>query len=163
MSLIFDIETDGFIKKLTKIHCIVIQDSETKEISKYVTNIEQAITRLENANEIIGHNIIGFDIPAIKKIYDFNPKGKITDTLLISREIWPKIGLDTTINEDIPEEMKNRHSLSAWGFRLKENKSEYKGGFEFYSDEMLKYCIQDVIVTTKLWEFLKRKKANINS
>ena len=163
MSLIFDIETDGFVKKLTKIHCIVIQDTETKEISKYVTNIEQAITRLENANEIIGHNIIGFDIPAIKKIYDFNPKGQITDTLLISREIWPKIGLDTTINEDIPEEMKNRHSLSAWGFRLKENKSEYKGGFEFYSDEMLKYCIQDVIVTTKLWEFLKRKKANINS
>jgi len=163
MSLIFDIETDGFIKKLTKIHCIVIQDTETKEISKYVTNIEQAITRLENANEIIGHNIIGFDIPAIKKIYDFNPKGKITDTLLISREIWPKIGLDTTINADIPDEMKNRHSLSAWGFRLKENKSEYKGGFEFYSDEMLKYCIQDVIVTTKLWEFLKRKKVNINS
>tara|TARA_B100000902_G_C27169566_1_gene843062 strand:+ start:181 stop:657 length:477 start_codon:yes stop_codon:yes gene_type:complete len=158
MSLIFDIETDGFIKKLTKIHCIVIQDSETKEISKYVTNIEQAITRLENANEIIGHNIIGFDIPAIKKIYDFNPKGKITDTLVISREIWPKIGLDTTINVDIPEEMKNRHSLSAWGLRLKENKSEYKGGFEFYSDEMLKYCIQDVIVTTKLWEFLKGKK-----
>jgi len=163
MSLIFDIETDGFIKKLTKIHCIVIQDTETKEISKYATNIEQAITRLENANEIIGHNIIGFDIPAIKKIYDFNPKGKITDTLVISREIWPKIGLDTTINADIPEEMKNRHSLSAWGFRLKENKSEYMGGFEFYSDEMLKYCVQDVIVTTKLWEFLKRKKANINS
>ena len=163
MSLIFDIETDGFIKKLTKIHCIVIQDTETKEISKYVMNIEQAITRLENANEIIGHNIIGFDIPAIKKIYDFNPKGIITDTLLISREIWPKINLDKIINADIPEEMKNRHSLSAWGHRLKENKSEYKGGFEFYSDEMLKYCVQDVIVTTKLWEFLKRKKININS
>lgn len=163
MSLIFDIETDGFIKKLTKIHCIVIQDTETKEIYKYVTNLEQAITKLENANEIIGHNIIGFDIPAIKKIYEFNPKGKITDTLLVSRELWPKIGLDTAINTDIPEEMKNRHSLSAWGHRLKENKSEYKGGFEFYSDEMLKYCVQDVIVTTKLWEFLNRKRVTINS
>jgi len=163
MSLIFDIETDGFVKKLTKIHCIVIQDTDTKEISKYVTNIREAIIRLENADEIIGHNIIGFDIPAIKKIYKFNPKGKITDTLLISRDIWPKIGLDTSINANIPVEMKNRHSLSAWGHRLKENKSEYKGGFEFYSNEMLKYCVQDVIVTTKLWEFLKKKRRNINS
>ena len=28
---ISDIETDGFVKKLTRIHCIVIQDTETKK------------------------------------------------------------------------------------------------------------------------------------
>ena len=50
--------------------------------------IVRAVQYLENAERIIGHNIIGFDIPIIKKIYPwFEPQGEIIDTLVLSRFI----------------------------------------------------------------------------
>ena len=43
-----------------------------------------------DADTIIGHNIIGFDIPMIKKVYPFfEPKGRVIDTLLLSRLYHP--------------------------------------------------------------------------
>ena len=92
MQLVFDIEADNFLDKLTKIHCIVTKDVKTGEMVSYRPDqIDDAIKALENADEIIGHNVIGYDVPAIQKLYfKFKPK-KVTDTLVLSRLIWPNI------------------------------------------------------------------------
>ena len=62
--LIFDLETDGFLSQVSKIHCLAIHDTEKDET--YVYNDEgnqEPITRgiqmLDDAPMVCGHNIIG--------------------------------------------------------------------------------------------------------
>ena len=84
--LVFDLETDGLLNDVTKIHCLVIYDSETDTYLHYNDEgnsepIVRGIQRLEDADVIVGHNIISYDIPVIKKIYPwFNPEALIIDT-----------------------------------------------------------------------------------
>ena len=83
MKYVFDIETDGFLNQATKVHCIVLKDIDTNEIIKL--NNEEAIKKLEQADLIIGHNIIKFDMPVLQKFYNFKPKGKVFDTIVATR------------------------------------------------------------------------------
>ena len=65
MDLVFDIETDDL--KATKVWCIVAQDVDTQEIFKYPPDkLDEGVKLLQSANKLIGHNIIGFDIPMIQ-------------------------------------------------------------------------------------------------
>jgi hypothetical protein len=126
--------------------------------------VHTALQWLETADVLIGHNIIGFDLPIIKRLYPwFSYSGTVVDTLLLSRLYHPNL-LDidqpkdkytkerTTRWEDMPVQLTGRHSLEAYGYRL----GEYKGNFgkttdwKEWSQEMQDYCKQDVIVTTKL-------------
>jgi len=92
-TLIFDIETDGLLDTMTTIHCIGIKDAETGQATAYNGDrIQTAIDRLCSADCIVGHNIIGFDIPAIINRYpEFKPQGVVRDTLVLSRLFWPHI------------------------------------------------------------------------
>ena len=52
-------------------------------------------------------------------------------------------------------EVYGRHSLEAWGYRLKCFKGDFgkhEGSWEEYTPEMLDYCIQDTLVTQRLYE-----------
>ena len=48
------------------------------------------------------------------------------------------------------------HSLESWGYRLGQNKIEFSE-FENYSDEMLTYCENDVILNYKVYNHLKKE------
>ena len=95
MTLVFDLETDGLLNDATKIHCIAIYDSETKKTTSYNDEcpgkgmsepVVRAVQYLEQADSIVGHNIIGFDIPVIRRLYPFfNFTGTVIDTLILSR------------------------------------------------------------------------------
>jgi len=65
-SFIFDIETNGFLDVCDKVHCIVLKNIDTGEI--LTPSNEDAIKLLEDAELIIGHNIIKFDYSCIRKI-----------------------------------------------------------------------------------------------
>ena len=65
MNLVFDIETDGV--KPTKIHCIVAIDEEDKVYTLKPDQIKEGVDFLSKANLLIEHNILGYDIPAIKE------------------------------------------------------------------------------------------------
>ena len=72
ITLLFDLETTPLDAQKTEIHCIVTLDYETGETTRYNDiggdePIVRAVTYLEQADTIIGHNIIGFDIPVIKR------------------------------------------------------------------------------------------------
>ena len=75
----FDIETDNLLEECTKVHCIVLKDIETKEV--LTLSNDQAIDKLCNAELIIGHNIIKFDVHILEKLYNFKTKAKVFDTL----------------------------------------------------------------------------------
>ena len=166
--LVFDLESNGLLDDVTCIHCLVIHDTEVDET--YVFNDQgdqEAITRgvqlIEDAEIICGHNVIGYDIPCLQKIYPwFNPKGLVVDTLLLSRlyhadmliiDRGDKVkGKFVGKFKGMPSPMWGRHSLESYGYRLK----EFKGSFgkdtdwQNWSQEMQDYCVQDVNVTTKL-------------
>tara|TARA_B100001063_G_scaffold195088_1_gene186714 strand:+ start:25 stop:540 length:516 start_codon:yes stop_codon:yes gene_type:complete len=160
--LVFDLETDGLLNDVTQIHCLVIHDSETEQTIHYNDQgnqepIARGIQRLEDADVIVGHNIVGYDLPVIHKLYPwFDPQALIVDTLLLSRlyhtdmlEIDKKRSIS-----NMPLQLYGRHSLESYGYRLKEYKGEFgkTADWKEWSPEMETYCAQDVKVTTKLCE-----------
>ena len=184
--IVFDLETNGLLHDATRIHCVALhwcEDDRTETFNdeKYAESpkdlpmganysITTALSYLEVADVLVGHNIIGFDIPIIKRLYPwFNPSGIVLDTLLLSRLYHPNLldidqpkdkytGERTTRWENMPVQLHGRHSLEAYGYRL----GEYKGNFgkttdwKEWSQEMQDYCKQDVIVTTKLCKHFHR-------
>ena len=120
-------------------------------------SITTAVMDLAQADYIVGHNIIGYDLPLIKKLYPFfKPTGVIIDTLLLSRLYHSRLmSIDKEKNwKHMPLQLYGRHSLEAYGYRL----NEYKGNFgkvtdwSDWSQDMEDYCIQDVNVTRRLWK-----------
>ena len=84
MRLVFDLETDGLLPDLTKIHCLAIKDVDTQKVYSFEPiDVYYGIRMLSEADELIGHNILCFDIPAIKKVFPHvdMSKPKLTDTL----------------------------------------------------------------------------------
>ena len=140
MDLVFDIETDDL--KATKIHCIVCQDAESGEIFKFNPDqIDEGCAFLATADRLIGHNIIGFDIPVIKKLVGVDLSHiKLLDTLVLSRLFNP-------VRE-------GGHSLEAWGYKLKYPKMNFEDYLN-YSPEMMKYCVRDVQLNTMVFRNLK--------
>jgi len=164
MTLVFDLESNGLLNDVTRIHCIAIYDSTTDEIETYNDeknnkySITEGLNKLLVADTIVGHNIIGYDIPCISKLYNFfTPRCRVVDTLLLSRLYHPnRFELDEE-KQYAGMELQHfgRHSLRAYGYRL----GEYKGKFGQTSDwsewsqEMEDYCVQDVEVTKKLCNY----------
>ena len=167
MNLVFDLESDGLYNDVTKIHCLCIHDLDTKE--DYVFNdtgntqpITKGIQLLEDADHIIGHNIIGYDCPVISKLYPwFTRVDNVIDTLVLSRIYHADI-LKTDQKrkwKNMPLQLYGRHSLEAYGHRLGEYKGEFGKTTDWkeWSQEMQDYMIQDVVVTTKLWHHFTKK------
>ena len=141
MKLVFDIETDDI--KATKIWCIVTIDEDNNTKTFDPDQIEEGIEYLKQADTLIGHNILGFDIPVIKNLYNVDLYDKnIIDTLVISRLINPN--------------KEKGHSLQNWGFILGQNKGTPPEDFTIYSKDMLDYCVLDVELNKKLYHHLQQ-------
>ena len=149
---VFDLETDGLLDTVSTVHCLVLKDIDTGEIISYTDNWREGVKRLEEADLIVGHNIIKYDIPVLKKLGTFDPKGMIRDTLVCTRLIWADIKQADFNRTDYPRRLIGSHSLRAWGHRIGNYKDDYQGGWESFSQEMWEYCIQDVEVTNTLWQ-----------
>jgi DNA polymerase I-like protein with 3'-5' exonuclease and polymerase domains len=158
--LIFDCETDGLYDQATKVHCIVIYDLNLEQTFSYgPDSIAAALAHLATADVLIGHNVIFYDIPVLQKLHSFDSKSRIVDTLICTRLIWPKellYELDTEQYTEVPKKLRGSAGLKAWGYRLADNKINFKDFLE-YSQEMLDYCIQDVAVTTKLFKRIQEQ------
>ena len=147
MNLVFDIETDGL--DATKIFCISTMDVDKETQENFdVNSISDGITYLQKADKLIGHNVIGFDIPVIKKLHDVDLLDKkIIDTLVLSRLFNP---------------VRGAHSLEAWGYKLGFPKIEFNE-YDEYSEEMMQYCANDVKLNFKVYEALKRESKGFTS
>jgi len=178
---VFDLETNGLLNNVTRIHCLSlywVKDDlietfndepysdgtiDIKEDAPMGSNysITTGISWLETADILVGHNIIGYDLPIIKKLYPwFNPRGIVIDTLLLSRLYHPNL-LDIDKKhawKNMPLQLYGRHSLEAYGHRLGTNKGSFSKTTDWkeWSQEMEDYCTQDVVVTNKLCNHFHR-------
>ena len=77
--LVFDIETNGLLYDVSKIHCIATFDTETETTCVFNDRGEQSgsikdgINQIMESSSIAGHNIIGYDLPVIRKLSNTKP------------------------------------------------------------------------------------------
>ena len=142
MDLVFDIETDDL--NATKVWCIVAQNPDTGEIFKFPPHkLEEGYQFLTTADRLIGHNIVGFDIPMVEKFGGVDlSKKEVIDTLILSRLFNPTRG--------------GGHSLENWGYKLNYKKIEFEEYTE-YTPEMLEYCVRDVQLNTMVFRELRKE------
>lgn len=182
---VFDIETNGLLDTLDRVHCLVLKDLDTGEVISCsnqptgYSDIKDGLKRLMEADLIAGHNVIKFDIPAIKKVYPWFgvDQDKVRDTLVWSRLVYPK---DDLRDRDFQQRKKGKgvptgklvgsHSLEAWGYRLGNLKGDFgkeshntkdDDTWAVWSPEMQTYCEQDVEVTFDLFNKLVARSSQI--
>ena len=136
--LVLDIETD---RKHSTIWICVTEDVQTGEVQCH-TEPQSLEPLLKDYDRIIGHNLIGFDAPVLKRLWNVGIKrGQATDTLIMSRLLNPVID--------------GGHSLRAWGIRFGNDKQDFTDFDGGLTDEMRDYCIQDVHLTVELYKKLR--------
>lgn len=162
---VFDIEADDLLENVTVIHCICIEDVETGEKWSYgPKDVWIGLNVLTRADELIGHNLLGFDLPALKKLIPWQPayKTKITDTLKLSKLCFPDLAMnDFKSSRDEIRPLTGSHGLKAWGIRLNLYKGDFgetEGAFKTFTPEMLDYCSQDVKLNVLLYKHLMSQK-----
>ena len=144
--LFLDIETTEIVKgKLpSTIFCVVTICDKGNIVHYTEDNLHQFKIDASNYSEFIGHNIIGFDAPVLKKVLgvDLFKLGKVTDTLVLSRLFNP-------VRE-------GGHSLKAFGEKFGYHKLDFTD-FTKFSQEMLTYCIRDVKLLIQIYNLLMRQ------
>jgi len=158
MRLVFDLEADGLYWDASRIHCLVAIDILTGDVHKFEpSKVEQGLRFIMEADEVIGHNIVGYDIPVAQKLYPWFSieRSRVTDTLILSRLLHPdRSDSDRKPGVIIDSKLIGSHSLKAWGQRLGYHKADYDGGWETFSHDMLVYNERDTLVTLKLHQLL---------
>lgn len=167
--LFFDIETDNLLRDLTTIHCTGLLTGSLEEVLglDHSTGYDKLFRALEAADLVVGHNILGFDIPALGKLFGITvPIEKILDTLVLSRLVYPEMkDFDFSTQSDpvkyglhaLPPKYYGKHSLESWGFRLGNYKDDFGKDFTTYTPRMMEYCKQDVRVTKQLYYHLVKE------
>jgi len=137
--IVIDIETNGL--KPDKIWCIAAKPLGEAVVSFGPNKIKEGIDYLNKADSLIGHNILGFDIPVISKLHgiDLSKTKVIKDTLVMSRLFNP-------VRE-------NGHGLKTWGYRVNILKKDHDE-WDRFSKEMLERCKTDVLINEKTYQYL---------
>ncbi len=128
-----DIEADSL--NPTKIHCVVTK--RPNEAHLIHLSRSTLIKELKRGGKVCGHNLIGYDLPVLSRLWDIKiAQDRIVDTLVISRLFNP----DTN----------GGHSLASWGSKFGYPKGDHSDWSEL-SEEMIQYCKTDVDITEKLY------------
>ena len=143
MTLVFDIETNGLLLDVSKFWVGVTYCIETKE-EKVFHEARKMVDYLSGATCLVGHNILGYDIPTLRILTGIELSVPCVDTLVLAKLAY------------YDKDRSWSHSLDAYGQRLGEPKGKHTDWTQ-YSPEMEEYCKQDVNVTNKLYTHLKRK------
>jgi len=150
--IVFDIEANGL--NPDKVWVIVAHELDTQETKVFSgSTLYDFNTYIQDLHgdvyELIGHNIIDYDIPVLERILgtDFG-SCNVTDTLVLSRLADPQ--------------REGGHSLENWGQLLGCPKGEHND-WDNYSQEMVEYCKQDVLVNVKVYYALRSALSDFGS
>jgi len=140
MTTVFDIETDGLLDELTKIH-VMSWSNDMGEV-KHTHDYDEMRYVLLNSETLVGHNIIRFDIPAIEKVLGIEVKARLIDTLALS---W-------YLHHD-----RMKHGLEGYGEDYGVPKPVIKDWNTLTPQEYAHRCDEDVKINNRLWRDLSMK------
>lgn len=131
-AVVFDVEGDGL--EATKLHCLVASDGTS------TTDYEEMRQFLANAEVLVGHNIIRWDIPTLERLLNIKVKALLVDTLALSWTLFPN---------------RVRHGLEWWGVDFGIPKPKIDDWESLSSEDYLHRCAEDVKINLELWEKIK--------
>ena len=181
MRLNWDLETNGLMdQKDLRVHCMGVIDVDSGREFTFVNRdyrapadgtIEEGLELLDSATEHSGHNLCGFDIPVLDRVYGWKPKSAemVRDTYCWGMLHQPDMkDLEMEVfkrnkamgrEQPIPGNLLGQQNLDAWGYRLGIHKGTYgknRTDWSTFDLDMLRYCIQDVRVATALYAYLDK-------
>jgi len=134
---VFDIETDGLLEEATKIHALSWMDKNG--VVHHTHDQFQMALLLTQAETLVGHNIIRYDIPVVEKLLGIKVEAKLVDTLALS---W-------YLNHDRP-----RHGLEGYGEDYGIPKPQIKDWNNLTPEEYAHRCNEDVKINARLYKEL---------
>lgn len=141
---VYDVEANGLYKEATKLWCIVLKDIDTSEVFKYRPDeILEGLEHLYSFKLLVGHNICGYDLPVVERLYDMKYQGTVRDTLCMSKLFDPERRL---------------HSLDSYGKQFKRYKPVHED-WTRYSESMLYRCSEDVEINHLVYSHLLEKES----
>lgn len=136
MRIVLDLESDGLLEAVTKIHCLCYYDLDLK---KYIslTTYQQIKDLLATENlTIICHNVIRYDVPVLEKILSIKITARLIDTLALSWYLYP---------------LRPKHGLEKWGEELGVAKPEIKDWSNLSLADYVHRCTEDVKINVLLY------------
>lgn len=138
--IIFDIEANGLLRTITKIHCLsytVVGEWEVKTIFDY----DEMREFFKQDAIFIGHFIANYDLPSLVKVLGITVDFTFYDTIFLSNYLFPGRLL---------------YKLESFGEdygipKIKVGKDEWDGEGEEFQALMKKRCEQDVRINSNLW------------
>lgn len=128
---VFDLEADGLDP--TKIHCISVNNGTLKSTHEY-GNMRKFFNK---ADTLIGHNIIRYDVPVVRRLLGVDVNARLVDTLALSWYLEPD---------------RVRHGLAYYGEEFGVPKPEIDDWEGLSTEEYIHRCEEDVKINTLLWE-----------
>lgn len=137
---VFDVESDGLLDRLTKIHVLSYTRDGKEVISTHDYDEMREFFTTEPV--LVGHNICRFDIPAVEKVLGIKVKARLVDTLALS---W-------YINHE-----RQKHGLEGYGEDYGVPKPVIKDWDSLTPEDYRHRCEQDVLINWRLWRDLQMK------
>lgn len=132
------------VKECTKIWCVATKDlNDSKPRLWKFDQLDTLVTYLQKFDVLVGHNIYGYDLPVLSRLLGVQHPRCVVDTLVVSRLMFP----------DRNDHLLGGNSLDNWGKFLKYPKLSYTGGWDQYSDDMGKYCLNDVLLGEIIYKY----------
>ena len=133
--VIFDIETDGLLDTVSVIHCLSAAIYEDNNLIEEVnlTDYNDIIDFLDAQPLIVGHNIVRYDLPVLKKLLDYTYPGSKYDTLALSWYLYP---------------VRKEHGLESWGETVGIPKPYISDWENLDIADYINRCSTDVVINT---------------
>ena len=157
MRLIFDLEANGLMEEVDKIWCIVAYDLDEKVTHTFTDHVpnqkplKDGIALLESADVLIGHNIIMYDMPVLKKITGKTFNARLVDTFLLSQLLDFNRKLKYSVG---------RHGLANWGEYFGVPKPE-QNQWLVWENNMLHRCVEDVRINIRVYNQLVKEQKKV--
>jgi len=158
--LVLDLETDSFDVNKARVKIFGLYDIDTNTYT-ITTSFQKAIKIINDSEFIIGYNIKDYDLPILRNRYDVRISyDKIIDLYQIFKKrqsvitakpfsnfklktIVKELGLDTEGDKGVIDYNIFKKRPEEWTEQEKE--------------EIQKYTKQDLLLTAKCWEYLKKR------
>lgn len=139
---IFDIEADDLLPGVTKMHVVSWQEREDLEVKSSAS--PDAFDEVFDCDLLIGHFIIGYDLPALEKLFGrkVGPNTLVVDTLVLSWYLDPE---------------RSSYGLESYGETFGIPKPKIADWKTLTYDQYKFRCERDVKINTRQWKRLRAK------